>query len=34
MRYVARWRMHLAVATLKDEGATVRQLADRLGYQS
>jgi AraC-like DNA-binding protein len=34
MRYVARWRMHVAVATLKDEGATVGQLADRLGYRS
>ena len=34
MRYVARWRMHLAVATLKDEDATVGELADRLGYRS
>jgi AraC-like DNA-binding protein len=34
MRYVARWRMHVAVAALKEEGATVGQLADRLGYRS
>jgi AraC-like DNA-binding protein len=34
MSYVARWRMDLAVAALKDEGATVGQLADRLGYRS
>ena len=34
MRYLARWRMHLAVAALKDEGATVAELADRLGYRS
>jgi AraC-like DNA-binding protein len=34
MSYVARWRMHVAVAALKDEGATVGQLADRLGYRS
>jgi AraC-like DNA-binding protein len=34
MSYVARWRMHVAVAALKDEGATVAQLADRLGYRS
>lgn len=34
MRYVARWRMYLAVATLKDEDATVGELADRLGYRS
>jgi AraC-like DNA-binding protein len=33
MSYVARWRMQVAVAALKDEGATV-QLADRLGYRS
>lgn len=31
--YVARWRMHLALDALH-EGATVRELADRLGYQS
>ncbi|MGH9164683.1 MAG: AraC family transcriptional regulator [Acidimicrobiales bacterium] len=34
MHYVARWRMQLAVAALKDGDATVRELADRLGYQS
>lgn len=34
MHYVARWRMQLAVATLRDNGATVKELADRLGYQS
>jgi AraC-like DNA-binding protein len=34
MRYVSRWRMHVAVAALKEEGATVGQLADRLGYRS
>jgi AraC-like DNA-binding protein len=34
MRYVARWRMHVAVSALREEGATVAQLADRLGYQS
>jgi AraC-like DNA-binding protein len=34
MSYVARWRMHVAVAALKEEGATVGELADRLGYRS
>ena len=34
MSYVARWRMQVAVAALKEEGATVSQLADRLGYRS
>jgi AraC-like DNA-binding protein len=34
MRYVARWRMNVAVAALKDQGATVAELADRLGYRS
>ena len=34
MSYVARWRMNVAVAALKEEGATVAQLADRLGYRS
>ena len=33
MSYVARWRMQVAVAALK-EGTTVGQLADRLGYRS
>jgi AraC-like DNA-binding protein len=34
MSYVARWRMHVAVAALKEEGATVGELAERLGYRS
>jgi AraC-like DNA-binding protein len=34
MGYVARWRMQIAVAALKGEGATVGELADRLGYRS
>ena len=34
MSYVARWRMHVAVAALQAEGVTIGQLADRLGYRS
>ena len=34
MAYVARWRMHLALDALREEGATVGELADRLGYRS
>jgi AraC-like DNA-binding protein len=34
MHYVTRWRMHIALAALETEGATVAQLADRLGYRS
>ncbi len=34
MAYVTRWRMQVALAALRDEGATVAQLADRLGYRS
>lgn len=34
MSYVARWRMQVAVTALEEEGATVGQLADRLGYRS
>jgi AraC-like DNA-binding protein len=34
MGYVARWRMNVAIDALRDEGATVAQLADRLGYRS
>jgi AraC-like DNA-binding protein len=34
MRYVARWRMNVAVDALKHEGATVGELAYRLGYRS
>jgi AraC-like DNA-binding protein len=32
--YVTRWRMQVAVAALRDEGATVGELATRLGYRS
>jgi AraC-like DNA-binding protein len=34
MAYVTRWRMQVAVSALKDEGASVSELADRLGYRS
>jgi AraC-like DNA-binding protein len=34
MQYVTRWRMRLAVNALRDEGAAVAELADRLGYRS
>jgi AraC-like DNA-binding protein len=34
MAYVTRWRMHLALDELRDQGATVAQLAGRLGYRS
>jgi AraC-like DNA-binding protein len=34
MQYVARWRMHVALSSLRDEGATVGELAGRLGYRS
>ncbi len=34
MQYVRRWKMLVAVTWLKDEGATVSQLAARLGYDS
>jgi AraC-like DNA-binding protein len=34
MSYVTRWRMHLAAAALRDEGATVGEVADRFGYRS
>jgi AraC-like DNA-binding protein len=34
MRYVTRWRMQLARHALETEGATVAELAGRLGYQS
>jgi AraC-like DNA-binding protein len=34
MQYVTRWRMQLAQAALADGGATVGELADRLGYRS
>ena len=34
MQYVTRWRMHVAAVALRDEGATVGELARRLGYRS
>jgi AraC-like DNA-binding protein len=34
MTYVARWRMQVAISALREEGATVGELADRLGYRS
>jgi AraC-like DNA-binding protein len=34
MQYVARWRMQVALGALRDEGATVGELAGRLGYRS
>ena len=34
MQYVTRWRMHVALHALKDDGATVAELANRLGYRS
>jgi AraC-like DNA-binding protein len=34
MAYVARWRMQVAAGSLRDEGATVGELAARLGYRS
>jgi AraC-like DNA-binding protein len=34
MQYVTRWRMHVAHSALQEEGATVGELAHRLGYRS
>jgi AraC-like DNA-binding protein len=34
MQYVTRWRMNVALNSLKEEGATVAELASRLGYRS
>ena len=34
MQYVTRWRMQVAVNSLRDDGATVAELANRLGYRS
>jgi AraC-like DNA-binding protein len=34
IRYVTRWRMHVALNALREDGATVAQLAHRLGYRS
>ena len=34
MQYVTRWRMNVALNALQEEGATVAELANRLGYRS
>ncbi len=34
MHYVARWRMHLALSWLREESASLAEVAGRLGYQS
>ena len=34
MQYVTRWRMHVATDALEAEGATIAELAGRLGYRS
>jgi AraC-like DNA-binding protein len=34
MHYVARWRMHVALAWLEEDDAPLADLASRLGYQS
>lgn len=34
MHYVTRWRMHVALNALSEDGATVAELASRLGYRS
>lgn len=34
MHYLARWRMQLALNSLREDGATVAELALRLGYRS
>ena len=34
MHYVARWRMQIGLASLRDEGVTVGELANVLGYRS
>jgi AraC-like DNA-binding protein len=34
MQYVTRWRMNVALNALREEGATVAELANRLGYRS
>ncbi|HET9242161.1 MAG TPA: AraC family transcriptional regulator [Gaiella sp.] len=34
MKYVTRWRMHLALNALREEEITVAELANRLGYRS
>lgn len=34
MQYIARWKMNVAVTWLRQEDASLGELADRLGYQS
>lgn len=34
MRYVTRWRMHVALERLKESDTSLADVADRLGYQS
>ena len=34
IQYLTRWRMHVARDAIETEGATVAELADRLGYRS
>ncbi len=34
MRYVTRWRMNIALDGLQADGATIAELAGRLGYRS
>ena len=34
IQYLTRWRMHVARDAMETEGATVAELADRLGYRS
>ena len=34
MRYVARWRMHVALTALREDGAAPGELAPHLGYRS
>lgn len=34
MRYVAGWRMHVALSALREDGALLGELAPRLGYRS
>jgi AraC-like DNA-binding protein len=34
MRYVARWRMHVALTSLREEATALADVASRLGYRS
>jgi AraC-like DNA-binding protein len=34
MQYITRWRMQVALNALQEEGATVGELANQLGYRS